>query len=118
MHDYSGFPLRPREPEYAADNRLWDGSRLYRLIDDDVRKHQSRLLTQAGMMVFNLLDCSPHSPRLGSKRLVTDAERAQLVQAGVVRFVEEEGRLQRWESDDGMVLTLLIGELRSPRLRS
>ncbi|MEW1957502.1 hypothetical protein [Kineococcus sp. NPDC059986] len=117
MPDFSGHPLRPGEPEYTADDRLWDGTRLHRLVDDDVRKHQRRLLADAGVVVLNLLDCSPNSPRLGSKRLASDAERAHLVQVGVVRFVEEEGCLQRWESEDGMVLALLLGELRSPRLR-
>ncbi|WP_432521021.1 hypothetical protein [Kineococcus sp. SYSU DK006] len=117
MQDYSGHPLQPGEPGYTDDDRFWDGTRLYRLIDDDVRKHQRRLLTDADVMVFNLLDCTPNSPRLGSERLATDSEQHQIVWAGMVRFVEEDGCLQRWESEDGTVLALLVGELRSPRLR-
>lgn len=68
-------------------------------------------------MVLNLLDCTPKSPRPGSKHLVAEAQRRQIAEAGTVRFVEPEGCLQRWESSDGTVLALLVGEIRSPRLR-
>ena len=101
MQDCSGCPLRPGEPEYTDDDRFWDGARLYQLIDDDVRKHHRRLLSEADVLVFNLLDCTPHSPRLGFKRLAGASEQRQIVEVGLVRFVEEEGCLQRWESEDG-----------------
>jgi len=117
VHDYSGHPLQPGKPEHTDDERFWDGTRLYQLIDGDVRKHQSQLLNHAGAMVFNLLDCTPNSPLLGSKRLATESEQHQITDAGLVRFVEDEGCLQRWESEDGVVLAVLVGELRSPRLR-
>ncbi|WP_157873713.1 hypothetical protein [Kineococcus radiotolerans] len=48
--------------------------------------------------------------------MATDAERRKIIKAGLVRFVNNEGGLQRWESEDGKVLALLIGELRSPRI--
>ena len=82
---------------------------------DRLWKRESDLLNAADVMVFNLLDCSP-DPRVGSERVATDAERRTIVRAGLVRFVDNEGGLQRWESDDGTVLALLIGELRSPRI--
>ena len=116
MLDWGGHPLRADEPDYTEDDQFWDGARVYRLTHDDVRKRQSRLLNEADVMVFNLLDCSPGSPRLGSKHVASEAQRRQIVEAGTVRFVEPEGCLQRWESNDGTVLALLVGEVRSPHL--
>lgn len=115
MKDWSGYPLQPGEPEYTDDDRFWDGTRAYHLTSDRLWKRESDLLDAADVMVFNLLDCSPN-PRVGSKRVATDAERRKIVTAGLVRFVDDEGGLQRWESEDGTVLALLIGELRSPRI--
>ena len=117
MLDWGGHPLRAGEPDYTEDNQFWDGARVYRLTRDDVRKRQSQLLNEADVMVFNLLDCTPASPRLGSKHLVSDSQRRQIVEAGTVRFLEPDGCLQRWESSDGTVLALLVGEVRSPHLR-
>ena len=115
MKDWSGYPLQPGEPEYTDDDRFWDGTRTYHLTSDRLWKREGDLLNAADVMVFNLLDCSPN-PRVGSKRVATDAERLKIVKAGLVRFVDNEGELQRWESEDGKVLALLIGELRSPRI--
>ncbi|WP_380171681.1 hypothetical protein ACFEMC_21405 [Kineococcus sp. DHX-1] len=114
--DWSGSPLVPGEPEYTEHDEFWDGTRTYRLTHQDVRKRQGRLLTEAGVMVQNLVDCTPGSPLPGSKRTLSPAEHHRIVEAGTVRFVEPEGCLQRWESHDGTVLALLVGEVRSPRL--
>lgn len=117
MLDWGGYPLKIGQPDYADDHQFWDGTRLYLLTHDDVRKRQSRLLQEAEVIAFNLLDCTPNSPLLGSKHLATQSQRRQLIDAGTVRFVEPEGCLQRWQSTDGTVLALLVGEVRSPHLR-
>ncbi|PRY15796.1 hypothetical protein [Kineococcus rhizosphaerae] len=116
MQDWGGYSLKDGEPDYTPDDQFWDGTRVYSLTHDDVRKRQGRLLHEAEVMVLNLLDCTPHSPRLGSKHLLTQSQRRQIAEAGTVRFVEPEGCLQRWQSSDGTVLALLVGEVRSPRL--
>lgn len=117
MLDWGGYPLKAGQPDYTDDHQFWDGTRLYRLTHDDVRKRQSRLLQEAEVIAFNLLDCTPNSPLPGSKHLATESQRHQLIDAGTVRFVEAEGCLQRWQSADGTVLALLVGEVRSPHLR-
>ncbi|GAB3272314.1 hypothetical protein GCM10027586_21170 [Kineococcus gypseus] len=114
--DWGGYPLLAGQPEHTDDGRFWDGQRLYRLTHPDVRKRQARLLSEADVMVLNLLDCSPSSPHAGSKRRASPAEQRRILEAGLVRFAEPEGCLQRWQSQDGTVLALLIGEVRSPRL--
>ncbi|NYD24694.1 hypothetical protein [Kineococcus aurantiacus] len=116
MLDWGGYPLRAGEPDYTEDDQFWDGARVYQLTHGDVRKRQSRVLDEADVMVNNLLDCTPNSSRPGSKHLITESQRRRIIDAGTVRFVEPEGCLQRWESSDGAVLALLVGEIRSPRL--
>jgi hypothetical protein len=114
--DGNGFALRPGEPEYTDDDRFWDGTRWYRLVDADVRKRQGVLLGEADVVVLNATDCCPGVGRCGSKRLADEKIRLRLATAGFVRFAERSGSLQRWHADDGTVLALLVGTVTRPAL--
>lgn len=111
-----GYPLRPREPAYTQDERFWDGTRTYRLVDDDVAKRQGVLLSAAEVVVLAPTDCCPGPCPFGTKTILDEEARRRLATAGFVRFREPEGSLQRWEADDGTVLALLVGEVTRPAL--
>ena len=117
MLDGGGYPLRAGEPDYTEDDQFWGGARVHHLTHDDVRKGQGCLLNEADVMVFDLMDCSPGSPRLGSEHLVSTFQRRQILDAGAIRSAELDECLQRWESSAGTVLALLVGEGRSPHPR-
>ncbi len=112
----TGSPLRRGEPEYTEDGRFWDGERLYRQRQDSVRKGESRLLRSADVVIEARMDCCPGQPRCGSKRIVAEAGRRRLREAGFVRFHEPDGRLAIWDADDGTVLALLVGEVARPSI--
>jgi hypothetical protein len=114
--DSTGFPLRHGKPEYTDDGRLWDGTRLYRVVDADVRKRQGVLLNEAEVVVLNATDCCEGVGSCGSKRLADEKARRRLAAAGFVRFAEQAGTLQRWHADDGTVLALLVGTVDRPAL--
>ncbi|GAA0314632.1 hypothetical protein [Kineococcus aurantiacus] len=116
MRDYSGYPLQAGEPEYTDDDRFWDGTRLYRLLDDNVTKRQGVLLSAADVVVLNAMDCCPGTGRCSSKTIASEKARGRLVTAGFVRFAEPEGTLQHWRADDGTTLALLVGEVTRPAL--
>ena len=110
----TGWPLRRGEPEYTDDERFWDGERLYRQRLDLVRKGEARLLRSAVVVVEARMDCCPGLSGCGSKRIVGDAGRQRLQEAGFVRFRDAEGHLEVWDAEDGTVLALLVGEVTRP----
>ncbi len=114
--DSSGYPLSPGQPGYTDDERFWDGFRLYRLVNADVRKRQGLLLSEADVVVLNAMDCCDDNEHCGSKRLADKTTRDRLAAAGFVRFAENSGCLQRWHADDGTVMALLVGQVTRPPL--
>jgi len=67
-------------------------------------------------MVLNAMDCCGGVGYCGSKQWADDQARQRLATAGLVRFVEQAGSLQRWHAEDSAVLALLVGTVARPVL--
>ena len=63
--DPSGYPSRAGRSE-STDERFWDGTRLPRLVHDDVANRRGTLLCTAGVIVLDSMGCCPGTGHRGS----------------------------------------------------